>query len=168
MRKNIGFRSWYYLRVGWTTYFALIFTVVNTLTVTYFLAIEEFPILKELFPSFVSYVASLILLGIPILVFVGYVHFRRTNAYGSEAEVVTESNPYFYKAAPGWLRDVQWPFFMKLSEFLIKSNQNEKLTDDELKELKELQKKMDTLIKGGSVGDPRKKNTFDESKKKSS
>ena len=26
MRKNIGFRSWYYLRVGWTTYFALIFT----------------------------------------------------------------------------------------------------------------------------------------------
>tara|TARA_B110000881_G_C18251160_1_gene353350 strand:- start:3 stop:491 length:489 start_codon:yes stop_codon:yes gene_type:complete len=162
VRKNLGFRSWYYLRVGWTTYFALIFSVVNTFTVTYFLAVQEFPIIKELFPSFGNYVVSLILIGIPILIFVGYAHFRKTNAYGSEAEIATESNPYFYKVAPGWLRDVQWPFFLKLSEFLIKSNQNEKLTDDELKELKELQKKMDTLIKGGTVGDPRKKNTFDD------
>ena len=159
MRKNLGFRSWYYLRVGWTTYFALIFSVVNTFTVTYFLAVDEFPILKELFPHFGDYVISLIIIGIPVLVLVGYLHFRRSNAYGSEAEIVTESNPYFYKAAPGWVRDVQWPFFLKLSEFLIKSSQNQKLTDDELKELKELQKKMDTLIKGGNVGNPRKKNT---------
>ena len=162
MRKNLGFRSWYYLRVGWTTYFALIFSVVNTFTVTYFLAVDEFPILQQWFPTFLSYVVSLIVVGIPILIVVGYLHFRRTHAYGSEAEITTESNPYFYKAAPGWVRDVQWPFFYKLSEFLIKYNQNEKLTEDELNELKELQKKMETLIKGGYVGNPRKKNTFDD------
>lgn len=161
MRKNLGFRSWYYLRVGWTTYFALIFSVINTFTVTYFLAIDEFPILVKIFPSFLNYVMTLVIIGIPVLIIIGYIHFRRTNAYGSEAEIATESNPYFYKAAPGWLRDVQWPFFLKLSEFLIKTSQNQKLTDDEINELKELQNKMNTLMQGGSIGNPRTKNTFD-------
>ena len=157
MTDHKGFRGWYYLRIGWTTYFAFIFAIVNTSVVTYYLAIEKAPFLQTIFPSFLSYIAILSAIGIPILIVAGYIHFQRTHAYGSEAEIATETNPYFYKAAPGWLRDVQWPFFLKLSEFLIKTSQNQKLTDEELQELKEIQKKMDTLMKGGSVGTPRKK-----------
>ena len=33
-------------------YFAFIFAAINTLTVTYFLAIENYPALKAVFPSF--------------------------------------------------------------------------------------------------------------------
>ena len=51
MPKSSGFRGWYYFRQGWTVYFAFIMAAVNTLTVTYFLAIESYPVLQEIFPS---------------------------------------------------------------------------------------------------------------------
>ena len=96
-----------------------------------------------------------------MLIITGYMHFQRSHAYGSEAEISVEQSPYFYKAAPGWLRDVQWPFFLKLSELLIKTNMNEKLTKKDLEELEELQKKMKILTEGGAIGDPRQKSTSD-------
>ena len=94
MSKNPGFRGWYYFRNGWSLYFAFIFAATNTLTVTYYLAIERAPILKEIFPSFISYVAIVILVGVPLLVLIGYMHYKRTAAYRSEVSVNFESNPF--------------------------------------------------------------------------
>ena len=54
MAKYTGFRAWFYLRQGWSTYVAFIFAALNTLTVTYFLAIENYPGLKSIFPTFLS------------------------------------------------------------------------------------------------------------------
>ena len=153
--RHKGFRGWYYLRTGWTTYFAFIFASVNTLVVTYYLAIEKVPDLQTIFPTFISYVLILSVIGIPILIITGYIHFQKSHAYGSEAEIAAEQNPYFYKAAPGWVRDVQWPLFLKFSELLIKLSNNEKLTESELQEITELQKKIGILMKGGSIGSPR-------------
>ena len=153
--RHKGFRGWYYLRTGWTTYFAFIFASVNTLVVTYYLAIEKIPDLQTIFPTFFSYVLILSVIGIPILIITGYIHFQKSHAYGSEAEIAAEQNPYFYKAAPGWVRDVQWPLFLKFSELLIKLSNNEKLTESELQEITELQKKIGILMKGGSIGSPR-------------
>ena len=153
--QHKGFRGWYYLRTGWTTYFAFIFASVNTLVVTYYLAIEKVPDLQTIFPTFISYVLILSVIGIPILIITGYMHFQKSHAYGSEAEIAAEQNPYFYKAAPGWVRDVQWPLFLKFSELLIKLSNNEKLTENELQEITELQKKISILMKGGSIGSPR-------------
>lgn len=153
--RHKGFRGWYYLRTGWTTYFAFIFASVNTLVVTYYLAIEKIPDLQTIFPTFFSYVLILSVIGIPILIITGYMHFQKSHAYGSEAEIAAEQNPYFYKAAPGWVRDVQWPLFLKFSELLIKLSNNEKLTESELQEITELQKKIGILMKGGSIGSPR-------------
>ena len=153
--QHRGFRGWYYLRTGWATYFAFIFASVNTLVVTYYLAIEKIPDLQTIFPTFFSYVLILSVIGIPILIITGYMHFQKSHAYGSEAEIAAEQNPYFYKAAPGWVRDVQWPLFLKFSELLIKLTNNEKLTESELQEITELQKKISILMKGGSIGSPR-------------
>ena len=153
--RHKGFRGWYYLRTGWSTYFAFIFASVNTLVVTYYLAIEKIPDLQTIFPTFFSYVLILSVIGIPILIITGYMHFQKSHAYGSEAEIAAEQNPYFYKAAPGWVRDVQWPLFLKFSELLIKLSNNEKLTENELQEITELQKKISILMKGGSIGSPR-------------
>ena len=66
MKQNLFFRLWFYFRNGWSTYFAFIFAAINTLTVTYFLAIEEYPFLKDLFPTFVLYVVIVSSIGIPI------------------------------------------------------------------------------------------------------
>ena len=49
--RNRGFRAWFYFRNGWSLYFAFIFAAINTLTVTYFLAIERYPVLNEIFPT---------------------------------------------------------------------------------------------------------------------
>ena len=156
MTNHKGFRGWYYIRIGWSTYFAFIFAVVNTAVVTYYLAIEKAPFLQTIFPSFIVYIGILSAIGIPILLTAGYIHFQRSHAYGSEAEIATETNPYFYKAAPGWSRQVQWPVFLQITELLLKISNNEKLNEDQLKELSELQKKIKRLMQGESIGTPRK------------
>jgi len=94
MNENIGFRSWYYFRMGWATYFAFIFAAINTLTVTYFLAIERYPFLSGIFPSFLQYVVIVSAIGVPLLVVIGYIHYKRTVAFKSEIDVIMESNPY--------------------------------------------------------------------------
>ena len=43
--KYLGFRGWFYLRQGWANYLTFVMASVNTLTVTYFLAIERYPFL---------------------------------------------------------------------------------------------------------------------------
>ena len=83
MKNSIPFRGWYYFRMGWATYFAFIFAAVNTLTVTYYLAIERVPSLTAIFPNFVQYVAIIGAIGIPLLILIGYVHYKRTLAYKS-------------------------------------------------------------------------------------
>ena len=89
-----GFRAWYYFRMGWGYYFAFLFAAINTLTVTYFLAIENYPALEVIFPSFEIYIFVICSIGIPLLVGIGYAHFKRTKAYRSEAAIVAEANPF--------------------------------------------------------------------------
>lgn len=137
---------------------------INTLTVTYFLAIDRAPFLKEIFPSFLHYAVVIIIIGIPLLVLTGFVHYKKIPGYKSEAEVNVESNPYTYKLSPGFWLHVIMPFYLLTSKILVKLSNNEKLTDDELKEISKLQKKMDHLLKGGYVGDKSKKTSFDLSK----
>ena len=80
-KKNVGFRAWFYFRNGWSIYFAFIFAAINTLTVTYFLAIERVPFLISLFPTFIHYVLIVSGIGIPLLILIGlWIFFMKTNA----------------------------------------------------------------------------------------
>ena len=94
MKQNLLFRSWFYFRTGWQTYFAFILAAINTLTVTYFLAIENYPSLKTIFPSFEIYILIVVSIGIPLLILIGFAHFKRSQSFKSEADVLIESNPY--------------------------------------------------------------------------
>ncbi len=152
MKENFGFRIWAYFRIGWGTYFGLLFAGLNTATVTYFLAIERIPELKSIFPSFGHYLIIGVSIIVPILIIVGWIHYRRTAAYGTEAEIQTENNPYIYKIPPGYRKEVILPVLLKMTEFMIKSSNNEKFDDKNLEELNEIQKKIDILMKGGKVG----------------
>ena len=152
MRENTQFRIWFYFRMGWSTYFAFIFAAINTLVVTYYLAIEKVPILTDIFPTFIHYVLILSSVLVPFLVLIGWLHYRRTAAYGSEAEVQVETNPYQYKLPPGWHREALFPTLLKMTEFMIKSNNNQKLDDESIKQILEINKKLDDLVKGGTVG----------------
>ena len=94
MKEKLPFRAWVYFRQGYSLYFAFIFAAINTLTITYFLAIENYPVLNAVFPSFTHYVIILVSLGLPILITVGYLHYKRSPAYRSEAGITQETNPY--------------------------------------------------------------------------
>ena len=154
MRKNLPFRAWVYFRQGWVTYFAFIFAAINTLTVTYYLAIEKIPSLNLIFPSFINYILIMSIIGIPILVLVGYIHFKRVPAFKAEQEINVEANPWMYKLLPGYIGEVLYPSLIMILNLLTKLTQDEqKLTEEELKTIKELRKKYDILFKGGYIGD---------------
>ena len=97
MGKNTGFRGWFYFRQGWSNYFTFLMAAVNTLTVTYFLAIERYPVLVAIFPNFMQYVLIASAIGIPLLVLVGYAHWKRTSARKAEVDIFYEVNPYIVR-----------------------------------------------------------------------
>ena len=92
--SDLIFRAWYYFRNGWSLYFAFIFAAINTLTVTYFLAIENYPVLQSIFPSFLHYVVILSVTAIPLLILIGYVHWKKSGARKAEIDINYEVDPY--------------------------------------------------------------------------
>jgi len=138
VRNTLPFRSWFYFRMGWSTYFAFIFAAINTLTVTYFLAIERYPELTAIFPNFIQYVLIITIIGIPILIIVGYVHYKRTLAYRAEVDVSIESNPYQLRNVVNNAINVE--LALRMYEMILKLSKNQKLTEDELAEIESTHK----------------------------
>lgn|SRR5579872_6646803 len=164
MVRRVAFRAWFYFRQGWAQYFAFLFAAINTMTVTYYLAIKDVPILKEVFFSFWIYLVFVSGIGIPILIGVGYFHYKRSRAYHAEADITTESNPYYYKLPPGYWKEVIMPTYLLVTNLLLKITKNEKLTENELKTIQDIQQKMDSLIKGNAVGTTNSKFLSDQKK----
>jgi len=165
VEKQSLFRWWFYARQGYQTYFAFAFIGINTLTVTYYLAIERAPFLKEIFPTFPIYVAIILAIGLPTLVLTGFLHYKKLPAYKSEAEVNIENNPYVYKLPPGFQLHAVFPFYQLTIKLLLKLSQNEKLSDDDLNEISKLQKKIDTLLSGDYIGADKRRLSFGGKKK---
>ena len=140
MAKNLGFRSWYYFRTGWSTYFAFIFAAINTLTVTYFLAIENYPVLKEVFPTFTIYIIIIAGIGIPILTVVGYFHFKRTPSYRAEATVMYETNPFARRIFVN--SELTLQINQKLIDLILRISKNEKISGDDISRIYEIQEKL--------------------------
>ena len=151
MKRNIGFRFWFYFRSGWSSYFAFIFAAINTLVVTYYLAIERYPFLESIFPNFIQYVVIIVSVGIPLLILVGYAHWKRTPAYRSEADIRLESNPYQARMLVN--SEILLQLNLKLTELIIKQSKNEKASDDELAEITKLQKELSEFSKSRTFSD---------------
>jgi len=156
MRKNLPFRAWFYFRMGYATYLAFMIAIINTMVTVYYLAINQVPELKIIFPSFTVWAIFIALIVGPLGVFVGWLHLKRTPAYRSEAEVSAEANPYFYKLPPGYWREALAPAILELLSLNLKVLNKETLTESEVNSLKNLQKKLQVLIDGGFVGQPRR------------
>lgn len=157
MLSRLLFRAWYYFRQGWGTYFAFVLAAINTLTVTYYLAIEKAPLLKELFPNFIAYMIFATIIGLPLLISIGYLHYKKSPSFTAEADVTAESYPYYYKLTRGFDSEVVFPLYLMMTKMMQKMSTGEKFSDVELKEIDDLQKKIDVLLKGGMVGKYRNK-----------
>jgi len=145
MKKNTGFRAWFYFRQGWTTYFAFIFAALNTMVVTYYLAIENIPVLKTVFPSFYAYLALTAALGIPLLILVGYAHQKKTASYKTEADIYYESNPHALRSLIN--TEILLELNLKLNDKLIKIISDDKLSEEDIEDLRKLQEKITEFTK---------------------
>ena len=134
MTENSAFRAWFYFRNGWSMYFAFIFAAINTLTVTYFLAIERAPALQAIFPSFFQYVLIVSIIGVPLLIGIGYAHWKRTKARKAEVDIGFETNPYQRRFVVN--TEIILHLNLKLIEMLMRSTSGEKLTENEMKEIR--------------------------------
>ena len=143
-KNNLMFRAWYYFRQGWSIYFAFILAAMNTLTVTYFLAIDNYPSLKSVFPSFEQYVVIIAMIGVPILITAGYAHYKKTEGFKSEIDVLIESNPYQRRI----LVNTETVLSLQLKLILIiqEMAKNQDLDQNKTDELKKLYEEITAFI----------------------
>ena len=151
MKRNLVFRAWFYFRQGWSTYFAFIFAAINTLTVTYYLAIDKIPELQNICPTFYQYVLILVSVGIPFLITIGYLHYKKTSAFKAEADINIETNPHFRRILLNteFLLDC----YLQTTKLLLKLSKDEKLSNEEIKQLSELHENIDKHVDKRTVKD---------------
>ena len=154
-RRNT-LKSFFYLSTGYTIYLAMFVGVINVLTTSYFLSIKKIPTILEIFPTFEIYVLTLIFIAIPIITFVGWIHFKRIGTYSVEAAIYQKAYPYNYKLQPGYNKEVFGPAYLAILRLNMKKINDEKLTEDEEKEIMNLESLLTKLIEGGHVGQPPK------------
>jgi hypothetical protein len=154
--KKVPFRSWFYFQTGYSQYFTFTIAVINMLTTTYYLAINQNEIIGKIFPTFSTYVVISSTIGIPLLVFLGYLHMRRSHIYKSQQDILVESNPYNYYLLPGIQKEVMAPLFHELLELGRKSISNEGITEEQSKRLDDLIQKLKSLSSGESLEMPKK------------
>ena len=148
MTTSTGFRGWFYFRMGWSTYFAFILAAINTLTVTYFLAVDNYPALKMIFPSFEIYVLIIISIGVPLLIFVGYSHYKKTKAFRSEMDVLIESNPFLRRNTVN--ADINIRFNLRLLDLILKLSKDT-ISKEELKDMEKIKSEIMELVKNRSL-----------------
>ena len=143
MTRNPGFRGWFYFRMGWSTYFAFIFAAINTLTVTFYLAIDKYPDLNWLFPTFFHYILITSAIGIPFLILIGYVHYKRSAARKAEVDISYETDAY--KARTLVNTEIAITLSMKLLDIITKMSKKQELSDEDNQELERMRKKLQTF-----------------------
>jgi len=149
--RNLLFRSWFYFRTGWSTYFAFILAAINTLTVTYFLAIDNYPSLKSVFPSFEQYVALVVVIGVPLLIIIGYAHYKKTQGFKSEIDVLIETNPYQRRSVVN--SEINLRLNLQLMSTLLKVAKKEDLSEEEIEEMIQLHDEILKLSKDRTLTD---------------
>jgi hypothetical protein len=96
--------------MGYNTYLTFLLGYVTTIVTVYYLAINNISLLKIIFPSFWLFCILALVVGVPVSIFMGLFHFKRSQAYSAEVDIGVEANPYYYKVTPGKERELQIPF----------------------------------------------------------
>ncbi len=147
------YRSWFYFRIGYSTYVAFPVGFASNMVVIFELAVRNNKILGPFFPNLSFFAIVALLVAIPISVLVGLYHMKRTGAFAADASVSLESNPYIYKVVPGKEQEVILPLMMLTARGLAKILDEQKtITTEEKREFERVLAKANSLLKGQAVG----------------
>ena len=149
--NRIIYRAWFYFRVGYSTYLALLVGIASNLLLFYRLGIQEIDLLHDWFTSLTLFAVTAILVLLPVSIGAGLYHMKRTGAYAADAAVSTEQNPYAYKAVPGKEQEVLYPVLALTLKGLVKVLERQPVTEEEKQEFEKALEKTNRLIQGQSV-----------------
>ena len=152
------FRMWFYFRMGYTVYLSFLLGFATTLVTVYYLAINNIPMLQAVFPHFWLFVIIAFIAGVPTASLIGWIHMKGSALWKSEVDITVEANPYLYKMYPGYWTEAFTPLYLELLRGMKKILRKEGMLSEEEKEkIEDLEKKIETLIKGGYLGEPKTK-----------
>lgn len=112
--KKALLRSWFYFRTGYPIYLSIPVALISYASAIYYLAIEDIPVLKALFPKFHIFLLSALLVLPTLGILLGWMHYKRILSpfYRAELDVQVEANPY----AQNIVSPVNLPLFKVLSQ----------------------------------------------------
>jgi hypothetical protein len=151
------FRAWFYFRTGYNLYLAFLIGFASNVVVLFRLGVEPNNPLHSIFPTLGIFTAVGLLVAIPVGIFAGLYHMKRTAAFAADAAVQTESNPYMYKAIPGKEREVFIPIWILTLRALSKVlDQQKTITTEDRQEMEDILNKANALLEGQYVGLPKR------------
>jgi predicted membrane-bound mannosyltransferase len=147
------FRAWFYFRTGYGLYLAFLIGFASNIVVLYKLGVADNKYLGPFFPSLTVFALVAIIVATPVGILSGLYHMKRTGAFAADAAVLTESNPYVYRAVPGKEKEVMLPLMVLTARGLAQvMDQLKTMTSEERNEFEEVLAKADILLKGQAVG----------------
>ena len=143
--------------MGYATYLTFLLGYISTLITVYYLAIKNIPELLNIFPKFVPFAVLSTMIGVPLSIVIGWLHLKRSAAFSAEADIGIEANPYYYKLIPG-KEEVYAPLYLELLVQLKRLAKVQGLmSPEEISRIEDLERKLQILIDGGYVGNPRRR-----------
>jgi hypothetical protein len=150
------FRAWFYFRQGYNVYLAFLIGFASNIVVLYRLGIEPNDYLHPFAPTLSIFVIEGLAVAIPVGIFAGLYHMKRTAAFAADASVQTEANPYIYKTI-GKEKEVFLPLWILTVRSLAKIlERQQSMTPEDKNDLNEILNKANALLGGQYVGLPKK------------
>ena len=84
-------------------------------------------------------------IGIPLLVLVGFVHFKRSRSFKSEVDILVESNPYQKRNTVN--SELNLRLNLKIVSMMLKVLRKENLSEAEIQEITKIYDEIVSLAK---------------------
>ena len=114
------------------------------------MAIDKIPFLLNLFPSFTHYIGGAVLIGVPILIAIGFIHYKKSPAFRSDVTAMDfETNPFVRRNLIN--SELNLELNLMILDLLSRLSNNEKLTGDEFNKIQESRNMIDDFINKRSI-----------------
>lgn len=129
------FRSWYYLQLGWQVYFAIIFALINFITLMYAFVINDYQFLQIIFPNLLTFAIIFSVSIFTLCTCVGYRIFHSAERK-AQIDINFEINPYAIRRTAN--SEMMLNTYLIISNLLVlKNQQNDPSTEKQINEYSE-------------------------------
>ena len=97
----------------------------------------------------IIYIIIITAIGIPLLTFIGYIHFKRTPSYRSEAAINFESNPFVRRTLIN--SELTLKINQGLIALLLKMQKGEKINDEVIEQMQKTQAEINKHVKNRTI-----------------